>query len=276
LPQENGSVAANNSSSSIGIANNFNYTYSSQYYSALAGLREANLSVQNMMRSGLPYAQSQDLYQVALQYFSGQAALEAVGQKADYSFVLGNTAQIKSIEQQATEVSDDLKALDTRLAGVAQDVNITAAKADANSAHKEFNDGRFEEAKPLINSAYDKATQAEAEATRSKALLESTRRTLEVFLQDNWQTIVAIVVAAAVIFFIFQKQIRRFSINTKISALTAERGVLEGMIKDLQKDYFDTGKINELSFHIKTKKYGDLIRNINRQLPLLKEELKKL
>ena len=277
LPQAlPGGAAANNSSSAIGGAGSFNFTYSSQYYSALAGLREANQSVQNMIAAGLPYAQSQDLYMSSLQWFAGQSALEAEGQKADYGFVLGNVAQIKGIEQQATGTSDELKALDTRLAGVASDVNITAAKADADAAHKEFNDGRFEEAKPLINSAYDKATQAEAEATRSKALLESTRRTLEAFLQDNWQIIAAAIAAAAVIFFLFQKQIRRFTINAKISALTAERGVLEGMIKGLQKDYFEYGKINELSFHIKTKKYGDLIRNINRQLPLLKEELKKL
>ncbi|MCX6772223.1 MAG: hypothetical protein NTV88_00425 [Candidatus Micrarchaeota archaeon] len=276
LPQEQTGGAANNSSASSGSASSFNFTYSSQYYSALAGLQEANQSVQNMKNAGLPYAQSQDLYTSALQSFYGQAALETQKEKADYGFALSNTAQIKNIALQATGVSDELKALDTRLAGVAPEINITAANADAAAAHKEFTDGRFAEAKPLINSAYDKAVQAEAEATRSKALLESTRRTLEVFLQDNWQTIAAVVAAAAIIFFIFQKQIRRFTINAKISALTAERGVLEGMIKGLQKDYFEDGKINELSFHIKTKKYGDLIRNINRQLPLLKEELKKL
>ncbi len=55
-----------------------------------------------------------------------------------------------------------------------------------------------------------------------------------------------------------------------------ERMVLETMLQGLQKDYFQHGKINDLSYHIKTKKYSDLIRAINRQLPLLREELKKL
>ena len=31
-----------------------------------------------------------------------------------------------------------------------------------------------------------------------------------------------------------------------------------------------------MTYHVKTKKFGDLIRNINRQLPLMKEELKRI
>ena len=89
-------------------------------------------------------------------------------------------------------------------------------------------------------------------------------------------TITVLLAALAIFFFLFQKQIRRFLINARIKALSAERGVLESMIKSLQKEYFESGKVNELSYHIKTKKFGDLIRNINRQLPMLKEELRKL
>ena len=56
----------------------------------------------------------------------------------------------------------------------------------------------------------------------------------------------------------------------------AERAVIEKLIRGMQREYFEKGGMNELSYHIKTKKFGDLIRNINRQLPLLKEELKRI
>ena len=43
----------------------------------------------------------------------------------------------------------------------------------------------------------------------------------------------------------------------------------------IQKDYFQEGKIPEGEYNIKTKKYAELIRDIDRQIPLLQEELAK-
>jgi hypothetical protein len=267
---------AENLSAARQLPNASNFTFSDQYYDAAALLTDANKSVERMRAAGFPYMQSRDLYLLGEQWLIGQAALELSGEKADYRFIGEKSDEVAAIEKSAFSVSDELAALDVRFSKIAPDVNTSEASQLQEQAEKEFSDGRFEEAARLINSAYDKIAQAEAEATRSRALLESTRRTLQVFLEENWQNILALLVALGIFFFLFQKQIRRFLINAKIAALTAERGVLENMIKSLQKEYFESGKVNELTYHIKTKKFGDLIRNINRQLPLLREELKKL
>ena len=258
------------------LPNASNYTFSKQYYDAVKLLSEANESVKRMQQAGFPSLQGRDSYLLAEQWLMGQQALELSGERGDYKFIREKADEVAAIERSAFSVSDELAALSVRLGKIAPDVNATEARQLQEQAKREFADGRFEEARRLINSAYDKITQAESEATRSKALLESTRRTLQVFLEENWQKILLIISAVAIISFVFQKQIRRFLINAKMRALTAERGVLESMIKQLQKEYFESGKVNELSYHIKTKKFGDLIRNINRQLPMLKEDLKKL
>lgn len=269
-------LTADSGEAAITLPNASNYTFSRQYYDALEGLRQANKSLRTMASAGFPSLRSRDLYLVAEQWLNGQAALELAGERGDYKFVNEKAGEIASIEKGAFSTSDELNALSYRINRTGTDVNTSEALELQAQARREFADGRFEEAQLLVDSAYEKITQAEAEATRSRALLESTRRTLEVFLEENWQKIALMIAALAILFFLFQKRIRRFMVNAKIRALTAERGVLESMVKALQTDYFDSGKVNELSYHIKTKKFGDLIRNINRQLPLLKEELKKL
>ncbi|MCX8175120.1 MAG: hypothetical protein N3E51_02855 [Candidatus Micrarchaeota archaeon] len=253
-----------------------NFTFSRERRDALLALEGANASMEKMRRLGIPTRRAQDLYLLALQWFNGQSALEMTGERGEYGFVVEKASEVKKVERTAIAAHDDLRALSVRMRKTGGDVNISEAISLYQQAKREFDDERFEEAQKLINEGYDSITKAEAEATRQKALLESARRNIETFLQENWQKILIGAAAIAIFAFLFQKQIRRFLINAKIRALMTERAVLEGMIKNLQKDYFESGKINELSYHIKTKKYSDFIRNINRQLPLLKEELKRI
>lgn len=260
----------------IVVVNITNFTYSQQYYASLEDLKSANASVQKLRASGLPYLQSYDNYLVAQQWFEGQSALELGGGKGDYKFVTGKVLDIKALERDTFAASDELSALAGRLSNVEPDVNVSDALLLQSEAKQEFQDGRFQESKRLIDQAYDKIALAENEAARSKTLLESTRRNITVFLQENWQKILIALFAIAAVLFIFQRQIRHFMINTRIKGLIAEKAVLERMLQNLQKEYFEHGKVNELSYHIKTKKFGDLIRNINRQLPLLREELKRI
>ena len=45
---------------------------------------------------------------------------------------------------------------------------------------------------------------------------------------------------------------------------------------ETQRDYFQYGKIPEGEYNIKTKRFAELVRDIDRQVPLLKEEIIKL
>lgn len=254
----------------------FNFTYSKQHDEALVQLGQANVSIARMKDAGFPYIRSQDIYLTAMQWFEGQSALELADGTPDYRFVIEKVAEIKTIERESFSVNDDLRALAMRIQNATIEVNRSEVLNMQAQARQEFLDSRFEEARRIVNNAYDKISELEAETTRSKTLAESARRNIETFLQENWQKIVAVFAVIIVIFLVFQKQIRRFLIEVKIHTLTMEKAVLDSMLKNLQKDYFESGKVNELSYHIKTKKFGDIVRNINRQIPLLKEELKKI
>jgi hypothetical protein len=224
----------------------------------------------------MPYLSARDAYLLGLQWFEGQAALEQTGGQPNYEYVSDQTAQVATIVANTFEVSDELTALSERLSSEDPNVDSLQTRQLQTQAQQDFNEGRYQDALTLVNQAQDALTQAESNYAESNTLLESAQKNLEVFLYENYQAIIICLVALVVVIAITQKHIRRMLIHTKIRTLKAERVVLENMIKELQRDYFEKAKVNELSYHIKTKKYNELILNTDRQIPLLIEELKKL
>ena len=253
-----------------------NVTYGIKHNETLAQLNGANASIGKMRQDGLPSQNAADLYGLARQWFDGQEAIELSGGRPKYDFALQKITEITDLEQNTYRVNDDLKALSERIGTADSGADLSATKSLVADAAQEFKDGRIDRAKTLISQAYDEVSKAEAQAVHSRTLGESARRTIENFLTDNWRTIAYVAAAAAVMFFLFQKQIRKVLVSARLNALIRERGVIGSMLKKLQMDYFEKKSVTELTYRVKTKKYGDIIRNINRQLPLLKEELKRI
>jgi hypothetical protein len=251
-------------------------TRSAEYYDAVNGLALANLSIQRMADASLPVLRAFDTYVAAVQWLEGQSAIEEIGGTPDYAFVTDSVEQINRLSQSSFALQDEFDVLSLRLQNATEGANLTAATATRDAALAEFRDGRLEEAQILIDQSYSEISSAESDAIQSRTLVESTRKNVESFVRDNWKTFAAAFAAAAILAFIFQKRIRRFIVSSKINSLMHEKEVLQGMLRTLQRDYFERGSVNEMSYHVKTKKFGDLIRNINRQLPLLKEELKRI
>ncbi len=253
-----------------------NFTYGQAYKSAKQALEGANASMAKLKKAGLPSLRAQDSYMLGQQWFEGQAAIESAGGRPDYGFAAQQAAAVNSIVQGMFSANDELYALATRFNSTEQGVNLTIARQLQSQAGAELADGRSEEAVALVGKANDAISAAESDFSRSNTLLESARKNIEGFLQDNWQNILITSAAAIIVLAVFQRQIRRLIITARMKALASEKAVLEGMIKGVQRDYFEKGSMNELSYRIKTKKFSELIRNINRQVPLLKEELKKV
>ncbi|MCX6770840.1 MAG: hypothetical protein NTX79_02180 [Candidatus Micrarchaeota archaeon] len=253
-----------------------NATFGASHNDTLAKLLAANASIAKMRNAGLPSQNAMDTYMLAKQWFGGQEAIELSGGRPNYGFALQKITEINDLEQGTYQVNDDLKALAERISTADSGANLTSTKALVADAAQEFRDGRIDKAKALIIQAYDEVTNAEFQAVHSRTIGESARRTIENFLADNWKTIVNLAAAALILFFLFQKQIRKALVSARLKSLIRERAVIESMLKSLQKEYFEKKSVTELTYRVKTKKYGDIIRNINRQLPLLKEQLRRI
>ncbi|MCD6476788.1 MAG: hypothetical protein J7K26_01310, partial [Candidatus Aenigmarchaeota archaeon] len=72
------------------------------------------------------------------------------------------------------------------------------------------------------------------------------------------------------------KIIKIYLIKRKIEILESEKNTLKKLIANTQRDYFEKGILSDVDYHIKIHKFGELIRDIDRQIPLLKEEIAKI
>ena len=104
---------------------------------------------------------------------------------------------------------------------------------------------------------------------------QATTRTLKAFFVNNWLLLIIIAIGGSLIYIVSRNRIIYIRTKLKIKYLERERGVLEELIKETQSGYFEKSKISEASYRIRIKKFSDLTRDINRQIPLLKEELAK-
>lgn len=62
----------------------------------------------------------------------------------------------------------------------------------------------------------------------------------------------------------------------KIQNLEMRKKTLKGLIMKTQGDYFNSGNMSESAYEIRTKKFAEIVRDIDRQIPLLQEELVKI
>jgi len=73
--------------------------------------------------------------------------------------------------------------------------------------------------------------------------------------------------------FLAHNEISRILIRRKIAFSERRKVAIRNLIAKIQKEYFGQGKVGSKNYHIRMKKYGELIRDINRQIPLLREQL---
>lgn len=242
------------------------------YNSTLNALNQSIKSMQEMIEAGFSIQRINDTLSQAEQLFQAQSALLKAGGTPDFSLILERTNEIAKIKKQAEESSDELKALERRLRDVRGESGTFAI---LEKAKKEFADERYDKVTPLIEDTYSKISEEQALQTRFRAIYEAGTKTIRDFFKRNWKIITSMTSLIFIIYSILHKRISIFLINRKINNLNFEKEVLQKLIKRAQYEYFHLFKIPEELYHIRIEKYGELIRDIDRQVPLLFEEREK-
>lgn len=243
------------------------------YNATLIALNQSRRDMQEMLEAGFSIARVNDTLSQAEQLFQAQYALQKAGGAPDYSLILERTKELTNIRKHAEEVSDELKALESRLKDVKSD---SEAYNIFNNAKKEFADERYEKVSALVEEAYSKITEEQAFQTRFIAIYEASTKTIVNFFKKNLKIILSIVASILIIYLVAHKKVKIFFINKKIDSLNFEKAILQKLIKKSQYEYFHLFKIPEELYHIRISKFGELIRDIDRQVPLLVEEREKI
>jgi hypothetical protein len=243
------------------------------YNETLVALDQANLDMSEMQEAGFTTIMINDTLTEANQLFEAQRALELQGGRADYSFILTKTREIAQLKQQAFETWDELEALRIRIESLDYDSEAVVVYSKART---EFNNERYDLALDAIEEAHMKISEEEASRTRVTAIALAGTKTVAGFFTNNWKEICITLAMLFLLWLFFHKKIQIGLIDRKISNLRLEKEVLQEMIKKSQYEYFHLLKMPEDVYNIRIEKFGELIRDIDRKIPLLVTEREKI
>lgn len=241
---------------------------------ASLALNQSYDSLMQMKEAGFSAERVNDTLTEARQMFAAQSALEYAGGTPDYAVVIERTDEIARIKKQAFDVNDEIKALELFMADIESSTKEAVAGI-AESANVEFGDERYDEAAAFVEKAYQKISEEQAFGTRVSVFLDAAGRNVYGFLVSNWLLLSASIAAIAIGLVLFHGELSRARLKRKIKKLELRKGVINDMIKELQREYFEFGRIAESTYSIKIEKYKEMLRDIERLKPLLREEMEK-
>ena len=260
------------------LATNFSFTLAQRSINATdarSAIDLAKIDMQEMMDSGFSIIRINDTIAEATNYYDAQKALEEKTGQGDYSTVISLTDKISSIKKEAFDTYDELSALKKKLDESSQKQDAAEAEAIYNEAMQEFKDERYAQANDKIEECYAKIIELQAAFTRVKAIYEASTKTIAGFFSRNYVTILIVLGVLLVLYIALRRRIYRAIIRRKIRKLELEKEILNDLIRKAQEEYFKKGAISEGNYRIRVTKFAELIRDINRQIPIMTMKLEK-
>lgn len=232
----------------------------------LQKLKNENFSI---LRVNDSLKQMEDLH-------NAQIILKEQKKPYDFSAAIPYCNEIKKIEKLAFISRDDLNALKKFYSESLEGLNKTLIDSMIADVEQEIANERYEKVNSLIDKTYKEIINEKAKFTTFNVFYENTTRSIGKFFNKNKHWILGILIFLILILVFYKKTISKWILKRKINKLELRKKTLKELIMGTQKSYFNEGSISEGTFNIKTKKLAELIRDIDRQIPLLQEELARL
>ncbi len=272
------SVAKPNATPDTNVSTDLNISQSPAVLQAKRELADAGEAINKMRRSGLSTQRISDLLIIAKNTF--QSELETAAQKKekpDFTAFRQRLKEFNDVFDLAFTAHDELEALKSRIDKAATEVpDVKPAMDLYGQAQKELKDQRFERVMDLIEKADEKLLDLASLNTRAAAMYDAAVTNIGNFVNSHQTEIALVIVIPLVLGTIFRQQIKKYQYKSKISSLELERDTLKEEIKKAQQEYFVGGKISESVYTTRVTVFGDLIRDLTREIALLHEEQQKI
>jgi len=244
---------------------------------SLTCINESVKIIENMATLNFSIIRLNDSLNTARDYYNAQLALQKKGKKPDFLKVDSSCQEIVKVSRLGLDSKDQIQAFlifynNSILLGM----NTSTIEQIINQMTLEMDSERYEQISGLVDKAYAELSNKRAEYTVLNVFYKNTTRGIKIFLVNNWKLLTGIILVLIIGFIFYRVRIAKWLIMRKITSLEIRKRTIKELIMQTKKDYFQTGKIPEGDYNIKTKKFAELIRDIDRQIPLLKEELIKI
>lgn len=239
-------------------------------------MNESKQILMDMQENVFSIIRINDSLKQLINLYSAQNILKEEKKKYDFSLVIPYCEDIRKIENSARDSRDKINALKQFYNQSVSGLNTTSIDIIVSEADQEMENERYEKVPNLVDKAYTEIINVKSQQTTLNLFYEATTTGFKKFLYKNRYPIISLIIILLAVFIIYHKAIRKWLIKRKISKLELRKKNLKEMITEVQKAYFERGEISEGIFNIKTKKFAELIRDVDQQIPLLREEIEKI
>jgi len=250
-------------------------TDSNETTQARKDLIAAEICLEEISSASVPTSRANESFIEAQQLFESQYILEQNRKKPNYEISIQRSLEVCTIKDAAIKANDELIIFLQTYEEEQRKINLSEMDEIVNEITTSFTDERFEDTIKLIDEGYNSLSEIEATQTALNLFYQSTTATIGDFFKDNWIPIVTILTIILITTIIFWKTFIKARIHRKLRSLDIQKNTLNQLIKKLQIGYFKTKVISETEFSIKLKRFKEMIRDIDRQKPLLREDLLK-
>ena len=208
--------------------------------------------------------------------YDSQVLLDRRGASGKYDSVIGACELVSSLSELAFQSTDDLKALnDFYLDTTEGEVTFDSVDLLIKKIQQEIQNERYEKVEALVEETYEEISSAQEEYSRMNRFYVATTQNFLSFLKKNIYVFIFLIGFIFLAYVSYHARVKKYLIRRKLNNLRVRKESLKDLIGQTQRDYFQTGKISDSDYQVRSKNFAELIRDIDRQVPLLEESLIK-
>lgn len=207
--------------------------------------------------------------------YNSELLRELAGQEPDYSNAIEKAEEAITLLSLALQTEVELQELKETIAEFEGQIDTEIVIEIYLEGLEELNNQRYEFASQKVDEGYAKLLELQSLEARTSAVYNATSKGVTSFVMENRVILSLLFGIPLILFIIFKDNIRRYRLTSKINGLNFEINVLKQEIKNTQENYFTKGNISDSTYQIREKVYGQMVRNLNREIAVTNEEIEK-
>ncbi len=219
-----------------------------------------------------------DSYNEVYSLYLAQLSLETKQKgRGDFLSIIKKCGDLENLHQMAFESRDSILSLRKFYnESLTSQMDTSSVDSLIIEIDLEIQNERYEKVPSLIDGAYAQISKIRAENTQLTLFYKSTAKGFVNFVYVHKIGIVILISFLIVVFLVYHTAFRKWRLNKKIAALNLRKESLKNLIRKTQTTFFQGGQMSEADYNMRVKNFAEMVRDIDRQIPLLNEEYLKL
>jgi hypothetical protein len=176
-------------------------------------------------------------------------------------------------KKRALEILDSIRALELRIDEVSKIGDASKAEEELSKAKDFFINENYGEAEDAVFEGERYLRQVEGEYSIVKAMYGAARDNTVTYVKERWKELVLLVLLVLAAIGVSYSKVSRMRDVKMLEGMRLRRGVVDGLILKVQKDYFSESKISRKVYDIKMRKYREKMLELDERIPVFESQL---